>query len=127
MVALLAEHYGRAAALGAEAGVGAGELAEVPALAVRFLEEAGDAAARLYANREAFAHYGQAVELVRDDDPEAAARIGEKQGDVALRMGRVDAAMGAWEACLEHHRERRRRRPRGRPAPQDRLGAGREG
>ena len=106
VVALLAEHYGRAAVLCAEAGAGAEEGAEVTALAVRFVEDAGDAAARLYANREAIAHYGQAVELVRDDDPEAAARIGEKHGDVALRMGRLDAALGAWETCLEHHRDR---------------------
>ncbi len=100
VVALLAEHYGRAAALGTEAGGEPGELAEVVGRAVRFLEEAGDAEALLYANREAVAHYGLALDRVRDTDPAAAARIGEKQGDVALRLGRVDAAMDVWHACL---------------------------
>jgi tetratricopeptide (TPR) repeat protein len=32
------------------------------------------------------------------------ARIGEKQGDVALRLGRVDAAVAVWERGLEFHR-----------------------
>src|SRR5207247_900216 len=39
-------------------------------------------------------------------DDEAGSRIGEKQGDVALRLGRVDAAIAVWEECLEHHRGR---------------------
>ena len=103
VVALLADHYGRAAALGAEAGAGPADLAEVTERAVRFLEEAGDAAARLYANREAIAHLARARDLVRDTDPEAAARIGEKQGDVDLRMGRADAALEVWGECLTHH------------------------
>ena len=36
--------------------------------------------------------------------PAAAARIGEKLGDVALRLGRVDQAVEVWERCLEYHR-----------------------
>ena len=72
--------------------------------AVRFLEEAGDAAALLYSNREAISHYRHALELLGDDDDAAAARIGEKQGDVALRLGRVDAAIEVWGECLDHHR-----------------------
>src|SRR5918994_610784 len=56
VVALLAEHYGRAAALGRESGVPQQELDSMRARALRFLEEAGDAAAKLYANREAAAH-----------------------------------------------------------------------
>ena len=64
MVALLAEHYGRAAALGAEGGVEAPELSQIKERAVRFLEEAGDAAALLYANPEAISHYRHALELL---------------------------------------------------------------
>jgi tetratricopeptide (TPR) repeat protein len=32
------------------------------------------------------------------------ARIGEKLGDVSLRLGRVDEAIGVWLECLEWHR-----------------------
>ena len=104
VVALLAEHYGRAAALGAEGGVDARELEQITQRAVCFLEEAGDAAARLYANREAVSHFRHALDLLGDDNEEAAARIGEKQGDVALRLGRVDAAIEVWGECLDYHR-----------------------
>ena len=31
-------------------------------------------------------------------------RIGEKLGDVSLRLGRVDEAIGVWSECLEWHR-----------------------
>ena len=104
VVALLAEHYGRAAALGADAGVDPGELNQITGRAVRFLDEAGDAAAALYANREAISHYRHAAELLAAGEDAAAARIGEKQGDVALRLGRVDAALEVWGECLDHHR-----------------------
>ncbi|MEA2364127.1 MAG: hypothetical protein QOD71_3272, partial [Thermoleophilaceae bacterium] len=104
VVALLAEHYGRSAALGAEAGVEASELKQITGRAVRFLDEAGDAAAQLYANREAISHYRHALELLEAGNESTAARIGEKQGDVALRLGRVDSALEVWGECLEHHR-----------------------
>ena len=71
---------------------------------MHFLEEAGDAAALLYANPEAISHYRHALELLGSEDDAAAARIGEKQGDVALRLGRVDAAIQVWGECLDHHR-----------------------
>jgi class 3 adenylate cyclase/tetratricopeptide (TPR) repeat protein len=107
VVALLAEHYGRAASLGDEARLPSEELGPIRSKAVRFLESAGDAAAGLYSNREAFSHYQSARDLLTgDEDGEARARIGEKQGDVALRLGRVDAAISVWEECLEHHRGR---------------------
>ena len=32
------------------------------------------------------------------------ARIGEKLGDVSLRLGRVDEAIGVWHECLDWHR-----------------------
>ena len=70
----------------------------------RALEAAGDAAAALYSNAEAFDRYTAALELPDALDADDVARIGEKQGDVALRMGRVDAAVAVWELCLDHHR-----------------------
>src|SRR5204862_1697901 len=92
VVALLAEHYGRAAALADEARLAPDERGPIHEKAVRFLEAAGDAAAAFYSNPEAFAHYQQARELfdrtspgrAAADDDGTLARIGEKQGDVAL-------------------------------------------
>jgi predicted ATPase/class 3 adenylate cyclase len=104
VVALLAEHYGRAAALGRESGVASQELESMRGRAVRFLEEAGDAAALLYANREAAAHYRHARAVSPESTREVTVRIGEKLGDVSLRLGRVDEAIGVWSDCLEWHR-----------------------
>ncbi len=104
VVALLAEHYGRSATLGEEAGVEYDEIEPIYEKAIHFLEAAGDAAAALYSNPEAFAHYESARKLRFRHDPGTLARIGEKQGDVALRVGRVDAAIEVWEECLEYHR-----------------------
>ena len=56
-VALVAEHYGRAATLGAEAGIEPDELRQMSERALRSLEAAGDAAASLYSNQEALGHY----------------------------------------------------------------------
>jgi len=103
VVALLAEHFGRAAALGREGGLAKDELGPMAERAVRFLEEAGDAAAQLYSNREAVSHYRHARE-VGSDDPAVPVRIGEKLGDVSLRLGRVDEAISVWQECLEYHR-----------------------
>jgi class 3 adenylate cyclase/tetratricopeptide (TPR) repeat protein len=102
VVPLLAEHYGRAAALGREGGVPPDELTEMLERAVHFLEEAGDSAGRLFSNREAASHYRHGCELA--EDPDVLARIEEKLGDVSLRLGRVDAAVEVWERCLDHHR-----------------------
>jgi class 3 adenylate cyclase len=112
VLSLLADHYGRAAALGREGGVQGVELLEMRRHAVRFLEEAGDAAARLYSNREAAEHYRHARDVARqdrelamDDGMEAVAvRVGEKLGDVSLRLGRVDEAIAVWGECLNWHR-----------------------
>jgi class 3 adenylate cyclase/tetratricopeptide (TPR) repeat protein len=104
MVALLAEHYGRAAALGRESGVAPQELDAMRGRALQFLEEAGDAAALLYANREAAAHYRHARAICPQDARAEGVRIGEKLGDVSLRLGRVDEAIGVWSDCLEWHR-----------------------
>src|SRR5205823_13711119 len=94
------EHYGRAASLATEARLDADERGMIDERALHFLEAAGDAAASFYSNREAVAHYRSAREL-SGDEAATRARIGEKEGDVALRLGRVDSAIEVWEECLE--------------------------
>jgi class 3 adenylate cyclase/tetratricopeptide (TPR) repeat protein len=103
VVALLAEHYGRAAILGEEVRLDPGELAPLRSKALQYLEAAGDAAGALYSNQEALAHYEAAAVLGAGDEGQQA-RMREKQGDLALRLGRVDAAIEAWEQGLEYHR-----------------------
>src|SRR3954469_23212382 len=103
VVALLAEHYGRAASLAQEAHVERPIREELAAKAFEALEAAGDAAARLYSNAEAFDHYASAAELEAADES-GRARVREKQGDVALLLGPVDSAIAAWEECLEFQR-----------------------
>jgi class 3 adenylate cyclase/tetratricopeptide (TPR) repeat protein len=105
VIGLIAEHFARAAALGSEAGLEPDELAALQAQALEALEAAGDAAAAIYSNAEAFDRYTAALELSESLEPALIARVGEKQGDVALRMGRVDAAVAVWERCLAYHRE----------------------
>jgi class 3 adenylate cyclase/tetratricopeptide (TPR) repeat protein len=104
VVTVLAEHYRRAALLAEESDVPESDLEPLHGKALHFLEAAGDAAALLYSNPEAFKHYKAARDIRCPHDPETLARINEKQGDVALRMGRVDAAIEVWEECLEFHR-----------------------
>jgi class 3 adenylate cyclase/tetratricopeptide (TPR) repeat protein len=104
VIGLIAEHFARAAALGSESGMDRDALLDLQTQAVESLEAAGDAAAALYSNAEAFDRYTAALEISESLEPGVVARIGEKQGDVALRMGRVDAAVGVWERCLEYHR-----------------------
>jgi class 3 adenylate cyclase/tetratricopeptide (TPR) repeat protein len=104
VVALLAEHYGRSASLGREARVESDDLERSELKALHFLEAAGDATMSFYSNSEAFSHYEAARDLGQRHDPEALARIGEKQGDAALRLGRVDAAIEVWQECLEFQR-----------------------
>src|SRR3954468_5340048 len=109
VIAMVADHYGRAAALGADADVGRSELQQINDKALGALEAAGDAAASLYSNQEAIGHYETALSLGREldsseSDPAVRARIAEKLGDVALRLGRVDQATDVWEECLDFHR-----------------------
>lgn len=104
MANLLAEHYWRAAVLGDEAGLSMDELAPVHRKALHFLEVAGDTAASLFSNAEAVDRYAAARGIRCPHDPAAVARIGEKQGDVALRMGHVDEAIEVWSECLEYQR-----------------------
>ncbi len=104
VVGMVAEHYARAATLGGAADLEPGELERFEARALAALEAAGDASAALYSNSEAQGHYETALSLERRLEPAAAARIGEKLGDVALRLGRVDRAVHAWERCMDYHR-----------------------
>ena len=62
---IVAEHYARAVTLGGEAGIEAGALKQLRADALELLEAAGDAAAALYSNDEAFERYSAALELRR--------------------------------------------------------------
>jgi class 3 adenylate cyclase/tetratricopeptide (TPR) repeat protein len=104
VVALLAEHYGKAAELGGELGLAPGALGPYRAKALSYLEAAGDAATAFYSNADAFSNYEAALAQA-GEDARAVARLREKQGDVALRLGRVDAAIDVWERALEYHRE----------------------
>ncbi len=104
VVPLLAEHYGRAATLSSEAGIEHAEIEPIHQKALHFLEAAGDTAAALYSNPEAFEHYEAVRRIECPHDPGTMARVIEKQGDVAFRMGRVGAAVELWEECLEYHR-----------------------
>ena len=104
VVAMVAEHYGRAATLAESADLDPAELERIDARALDALEAAGDGSAALYSNQEALAHYEMALSLKRQLDATTQARISEKLGDVALRLGHVDQAVGAWERCMEYHR-----------------------
>jgi tetratricopeptide (TPR) repeat protein len=104
VVALLAEHYGRAAILSTEGGMDHEESEPIHRKALHYLEAAGDAAAALYSNPEAFDHYESAQRIECPHDPAAMARVKEKQADVAFRMGRVSNAVELWEEALEYHR-----------------------
>jgi adenylate cyclase len=103
VIATVAEHYGRAATLGAATDLNADELDSIARRALEALESAGDLAAGLYSNSEALAHYEAAIGIERLELA-ARARIGEKLGDVALRLGRIDRAVEVWDECMEHHR-----------------------
>ncbi len=102
VAALLAEHYSRALALGEDVRLEARELEPMHLKALEFHELAGDAAAVLYSNREALAHYEAAASLAAADEARGA-RNQERQGDLALRLGRIDDAIEVWERALEHH------------------------
>ncbi len=104
VVGMVAEHFSRAASLGAAADLEPGELDRFADSALEALEAAGDGAAALYSNQEAQGYFESALELDRGLTPDARARIAEKLGDVALRIGRLDRAVRAWEECMEHHR-----------------------
>ncbi|HLM86274.1 MAG TPA: adenylate/guanylate cyclase domain-containing protein [Solirubrobacteraceae bacterium] len=102
-VALMAEHFARAATLGGEVRMPSAELDGLRRRALEHGEAAGDAAAALFSNGEALARYQVAGAFAAAEDA-AGLRITEKSGDVALRLGRVQVAMEAWQRCLAHQR-----------------------
>ena len=64
VIAMVAEHYARAAALGADADARARPSSQqINGKALEALEAAGDAAASLYSNQEALGHYETALSL----------------------------------------------------------------
>jgi class 3 adenylate cyclase/tetratricopeptide (TPR) repeat protein len=103
VVALLAEHFDRAAQLGGEVKLAAPVLGLYRAQALRHLEAAGDAARVFYANEEALTRY-EAARGYADRDDAVATGIDEKRGDVLVSLGRVDAAIGLWEGALAYHK-----------------------
>jgi class 3 adenylate cyclase/tetratricopeptide (TPR) repeat protein len=108
VIAMVADHLAKAAEIGTDAGLEESELHVVRDRAHEALEAAGDVAAGLYSNQEALTQYKAALKLDGDDNdcdhPDARARIAEKYGDVALRLGRVDKSVELWERCLDYHR-----------------------
>ncbi len=104
VIAMVADHYSRAATLGDGADLEPGELEAIKARALEALEAAGDASAALYSNNEAQGHYEAALSLGDELDRATLAQVSEKLGDVALRLGRVDRAVRAWDRCMEYHR-----------------------
>ncbi len=117
VVGLLAEHYGRAAALARESHLEQALREELESKALELLETAGDGAAALYSNAEAFDHYSSACELDGADSGLAGApareagRCGPSAG--SRRCG--DRGVGGVRGAL---RRRGGPRPAGRPAPQ---------
>ena len=107
VIAMVADHLGHAAAIGEDSGLESDELEAIRGRAHEALEQAGDVAADLYSNQEALAHYEAALAIGGEDGschPDVRARISEKLGDVALRLGRVDRAVDLWDECLAYHR-----------------------
>ena len=72
-----------------------------PARAIRYLAQAGDRARDRYANEEAVAAYGQAIELIErlngGQRPDAHAAICESLGTVLVRLSRFDEALAAYQ------------------------------
>jgi class 3 adenylate cyclase/tetratricopeptide (TPR) repeat protein len=104
VAALLAEHYSQAARLAAEVHLDDRELDGVSAKALEFSETAGDAAAALFSIPEALSHYETAATFAEGSE-DVALRIAEKQGDLALRLGRVEVAIESWQRCLAYWRD----------------------
>ena len=106
VIAMVAEHYSRAAALGAAADLEPGELEAIDARALEALEAAGDASAALYSNSEAQGHYEAAL-VARAATLEPATRArGSPRSSATSRCGSGAsiARSRAWEQCMEYHR-----------------------
>jgi predicted ATPase/class 3 adenylate cyclase len=71
-----------------------------PVRALRYYSQAGDAAARLYANQEAITQYGRAVELARQDSPSD-----EQLIHLYTRLGRTYEISGQFDQALSTYAE----------------------
>ena len=122
VIGLIAEHFARAAALGSEAGLERDALAELQTRALESLEAAGDAAAALYSNAEAFDRYTAALEISESLDPGTVARdrreAGRRRAADGAR-GRGGRGLGALPGLPPRPGGPG---PRRRSAPQDRRG-----
>jgi len=101
--ALLAEHRLKASLLAEQADFPNEELLRMRRASAHASEAAGDAAASLYSNAEALAHYENALSPGGELNPEERARVEESRADTAFRAGHVDAALEGWAAALEFH------------------------
>ena len=121
VIAMVAEHYSRAATLGAAADLEPGELEAIQARALEALEAAGDASAALYSNSEAQGHYEAALvaRATRSTGrPGRADRREARRRRAAARPGRPRGPrLGAVHGVPPR---RGGPRPGRRPAPQDR-------
>src|SRR5205085_1748263 len=99
VVALLAEHYGRAATLGAELSLSPEEIEPYREKALHYLEAAGDAACAFYSNAEALAHYDAAAEQTGSDEA-AVARLYEEAAWLYMQTGENMLAIYASEKAL---------------------------
>ena len=84
VVALLAQHYGRAAVLAEEVQLDPEELLRLRVKALACIEAAGDAAVALYANREALVQYEGAEAFTATISPR---ERGSPRSEATLRFG----------------------------------------
>ena len=120
VVAMVADHFGRAATLGAGADLEPGELEQIDARALEALEAAGDVAASLYSNSEALSHYEAALLAAPASTPRSAP--GSARSSATSRCGSAASTPPSTcgSECLDYHRGRGGPRAGRRPAPQDR-------
>ena len=104
-VALVAEHYARAAAYRRRGASAGSELAELRARALEFARGARvTRPARCTPTARRWLTIEAAIALA-DANEQTAQRIAEKRGDVALRLGRVEPAIEGWLRCLDYYSE----------------------
>ena len=124
VVALLAEHYGRAASLGPRE-LARGGRAGADARACRALPGGGGGRRRapLLEPRGCCPLPARARAVGDEEDRAALVRVAEKLGDVSLRLGRVDEAISRLAGVPRLAPRPGGPRARGGPPPQDRCRA----